>query len=152
MRDAPSRAQDLKDTAWRDDAACRDSAAEGFFPDSSDPREYDAPRAVCRRCPVRQECLADQLAWEGGSGSSARHGMYGGLTPEERHAVHRGRRGTEVTPRRHPVTPEQVEAIREALAAGMTLKGIRVLAGVTEWQLRAVMTDYGLSKPGRGAS
>lgn len=50
---------------WRDDAACRDSGAEGFFPDSSDPREYDAPRAVCRRCTVRQECLADQLAWEG---------------------------------------------------------------------------------------
>lgn len=137
---------------WRDDAACRDSGTEGFFPDSSDPREYDAPRAVCRRCTVRQECLADQLAWEGSIARGARHGMYGGLTPDERHAVHRGRRGTEVTPRRHPVTPEQVEAIREALAAGMTLKGIRVLVGVTEWQLRTVMTDYGLSKPGRSAS
>lgn len=135
-------------TTWRDDAACRDSGAEGFFPDSSDPREYDAPRAVCRRCTVRQECLADQLAWEGSIASGARHGMYGGLTPAERHA--RAPRPTR--PRRHPVTPEQVEAIREALAAGMTLKGIRVLVGVTEWQMRAVMAGYGLSKPGRSAS
>ena len=52
----------------------------------------------------------DSGAWEGSIASGARHGMYGGLTPTERHAVHRGRRGTEVTPRRHPVTPEQVEA------------------------------------------
>ena len=65
-------------TTWRDDAACRDSGAEGFFPDSSDPREYDAPRAVCRRCTVRQECLADQLAWEGSIASGARHGMQAG--------------------------------------------------------------------------
>ena len=83
---------------WRDDAACRDSGAEGFFPDSSDPLEYDAPRAVCRACPVREKCLTDQLAWEGGIASGARHGMFGGLTPAERYAVHRGRRGMEVTP------------------------------------------------------
>ena len=64
---------------WRADAGCRDSDPDLFFPEFND---YRAARAICRRCPVADECLADAMAdtYAGG------HGMRGGLTPPERRA------------------------------------------------------------------
>lgn len=35
-------------------------------------------------CPVREACLAWQMAWEAGTGVSSRHGVFGGLNPAER--------------------------------------------------------------------
>lgn len=47
-------------THWLDRAACRDVDPEIFFPTGSGvlgEREVIRAKAVCRRCPVRPECL-----------------------------------------------------------------------------------------------
>lgn len=57
-------------------AACRNEDLELFFA-VGDGREDEA-KAVCRRCPVRWECLTYALE------TRQRHGVWGGLTAEER--------------------------------------------------------------------
>lgn len=59
-----------------EEAACRTEDLEMFFA-VGDGREEQA-KAVCRRCPVRWECLTYALE------TRQRHGIWGGLTPEER--------------------------------------------------------------------
>lgn len=58
-----------------EDAACRDEDLDIFF--AVDGREEQA-KAVCRRCAVRWDCLTYALE------TRQRHGVWGGLTPEER--------------------------------------------------------------------
>ena len=84
---SPQRS-DAGGESWEMRAACREVVTEVFFPGdaSKDPRKWDGARAVCGACPVRAECLADALAVEGNRATS-RHGMFGGLTPEERAVV-----------------------------------------------------------------
>lgn len=76
---------------WRPEAACRGLDPEFFF--SSDEianrqerleREAEA-KAVCTRCIVRSDCLS--YALEAGE----RYGIWGGLNPQERRALGRGR-------------------------------------------------------------
>ncbi len=79
--------------AWRAEAACRGHDVELFFPTRSDPSTYyDAARAICSGCPVREDCLEAHLA--------EHHGCWGGLSPPERVALRR-RRGL-LAPRRRP--------------------------------------------------
>ncbi|MGH8984727.1 MAG: WhiB family transcriptional regulator [Acidimicrobiia bacterium] len=57
---------------WHDRAACRDEDPALFFP----PRGVSGAalaeaKAVCARCPVRGECLADALATGSSSASGA---------------------------------------------------------------------------------
>lgn len=59
-----------------EDAACRHEDLEMFFA-VGDGREENA-KAVCQRCPVRWECLTYALE------TRQRHGVWGGLTAEER--------------------------------------------------------------------
>lgn len=59
-----------------EEAACRNEDLELFFA-VGDGREEEA-KAVCRRCPVRWECLTYALE------TRQRHGVWGGLTPDER--------------------------------------------------------------------
>ena len=70
---------------WRDDAACRPGTnvdPELFFFDGKGTyaqTKFDIAKAICfGSCPVREECL--QYALE----SREAHGIYGGLTPDER--------------------------------------------------------------------
>nr|WP_238592108.1 WhiB family transcriptional regulator [Pseudonocardia sp. EC080625-04] len=44
-------------------------------------------KAICRRCPVLQACRAEALAWPG----AFTHGVVGGLSEDERHALLRRR-------------------------------------------------------------
>ena len=79
----------MTDTNWRVHAACRGVDPELFFPDSSteflngeagEPlvaAQVAAAKAVCRRCPVRQRCLAEAL-------ERIPYGIAGGLTAGER--------------------------------------------------------------------
>lgn len=50
---------------WREKAACLEVDTELFFaamwPDDLTQGDPEAARAVCRRCPVRRECKADQM-------------------------------------------------------------------------------------------
>lgn len=62
--------------AWMLEAACLDVDPEVFFP--VDHRDADSALAVCAACPVRAECL-DYANREG-----IRHGVWGGLTQQQR--------------------------------------------------------------------
>lgn len=46
-------------------------------------------QAVCSNCPleIKQECLEVAMKAEGTTGASGRHGVFGGLDPEERAAL-----------------------------------------------------------------
>lgn len=66
--------------------ACRDEDPELFFPigyvSPTDLTQIDQAKAVCRRCPVQNECL--QWAIEASQG----HGIWGAHTPNERATIH----------------------------------------------------------------
>ena len=70
---------------WRTRAACRPYASELFFPAKGEFRSSEIIRAkaICRECPVREECL--QTAMDG----REKIGIWGGFTPEERARLHR---------------------------------------------------------------
>ncbi|WP_020665978.1 WhiB family transcriptional regulator [Amycolatopsis nigrescens] len=73
---------------WRHRAACRDEDPELFFPISAvgpGARQAAAAKAVCARCPVRAECLGYA------SDNGLDHGIFGGLTEEERRELTRFR-------------------------------------------------------------
>jgi hypothetical protein len=69
---------DALDTEWRDQAACLDSNPDWWFPLPGASTQYDQAKAICDRCPVKAECLNYALALD------MRHGMWGGLIPQER--------------------------------------------------------------------
>ncbi|EID53436.1 WhiB family transcriptional regulator [Saccharomonospora xinjiangensis] len=79
---------------WWQDAACRDEDPELFFPVSDmgpGARQTARAKAVCARCPVRDQCL--RYALENGLD----HGIFGGLTERERRdLLHRNRRASRV--------------------------------------------------------
>ncbi|MSS84520.1 WhiB family transcriptional regulator [Actinomycetaceae bacterium WB03_NA08] len=89
---------------WTTSALCAQVDAELFFPpdgmrgEKLEQWEHDA-RQVCRECPVRRECLDEAMRHEHGKGRAYRHGMWGGLTPEQRISLELG-----VTLRRLPLT------------------------------------------------
>lgn len=74
------------DLAWHGQAACA-GLGDIMFPKSRDGRfvDYRAVVAICRTCPVLDECLAWALAAE------EPHGCWGGTTPTQRHRIARQR-------------------------------------------------------------
>ena len=71
---------------WRDRAACLGVDPELFFPiGNTGPAlmQIEEAKAVCRRCPVVDTCLA----WALESGQDA--GVWGGLSEDERRALKR---------------------------------------------------------------
>ena len=71
---------------WRRDAACADADPELFFPDGdirSARAQAKAAKLICRGCPVSASCLNWALA------SGHEHGIWGGLTEDERRRLHR---------------------------------------------------------------
>lgn len=74
---AAERVLSAPDASWRNQAACKSTTTpDRFFPIDYDSDESRATRLACRRCPVRQECLAE--------GMSHRDGIWGGTTPYQR--------------------------------------------------------------------
>ncbi|GLZ49237.1 hypothetical protein Acsp06_54220 [Actinomycetospora sp. NBRC 106375] len=79
----------MTDKNWQALAACRGVDPELFFPEATDElrdgaldeplvrRQVEAAKAVCRRCPVRERCLAEAL-------ERMPHGIAGGMTEQER--------------------------------------------------------------------
>ncbi|GGT78549.1 MULTISPECIES: WhiB family transcriptional regulator [Streptomyces] len=73
-------------TDWRIKAACRDEDPDLFFPvGSTGPSSLQAQEAktVCRRCPVREQCLAWAME------ERQDFGVWGGLDEAERRALRR---------------------------------------------------------------
>lgn len=80
---------------WEEHARCRVVGVEVFFPEGNGGRfraAADEAKAVCDGCPVRRQCLDYALRIEGGAEAGSRAGIWGGLTPRERHAIHRQQR------------------------------------------------------------
>jgi WhiB family redox-sensing transcriptional regulator len=74
---------------WRHRAACRDEDPELFFPISDvgpGARQTAQAKAVCARCPVREECLRYALD------NGLDYGIFGGLTERERRDLARRNR------------------------------------------------------------
>ncbi|GGZ96774.1 WhiB family transcriptional regulator [Streptomyces echinoruber] len=75
---------------WRDRAACRDEDPELFFPVGTGGTallQAEQAKAVCRRCPVTEQCLEFAL----GMGQAV--GVWGGTNETERRALQRRRAG-----------------------------------------------------------
>lgn len=80
---------------WSERAACRGKPTEWWFPSALEinrrhhPTAAEAaPRAVaiCKACPVRDECLEHAMA------TKCSDGVFGGLSPQERNRLARKRR------------------------------------------------------------
>jgi|SRR5580700_3783744 WhiB family redox-sensing transcriptional regulator len=70
---------------WMSRGACRSEDPELFFPVTTYGaalRQVNAAKAVCRACAVRAACLSFGL-------QTSQDGIWGGTTPEERHALRR---------------------------------------------------------------
>ena len=63
---------------WRRFAACRSADPELFFPGTASGRQEQEAKAICAGCSVRGQCLAFATL------TSQEHGIWGGLTDEER--------------------------------------------------------------------
>ncbi|MEU3597168.1 WhiB family transcriptional regulator [Streptomyces sp. NPDC006798] len=75
----------LGDQTWQNQAACHTSPSgdpDLFFPEPDEIDRIRAAKTLCARCPVRRTCL--DAALENGD----RDGIRGGLTEEERDALH----------------------------------------------------------------
>lgn len=77
---SPSLASPEPKHVWQDDAACLEIGDYLFFPEKG--KSYDEARKICKRCDVREQCLAYALATE--PYAESRQGMFGGLSPDER--------------------------------------------------------------------
>jgi WhiB family redox-sensing transcriptional regulator len=82
-----------REAVWQDFAACRGKDVRLFFP--ADGQTSPLAVATCRRCPVRQACLAEALA------DPALVGIWGGTTDEQRRRLRNGGGGSP-TPARLP--------------------------------------------------
>ncbi|MCA1692118.1 MAG: WhiB family transcriptional regulator [Actinobacteria bacterium] len=72
---------DWDNESWRDEAACRHTDADLFFPVGTTGAaigQIEAAKEVCRSCPVQRACL--QFALE----TNEEAGIWGGLGEDER--------------------------------------------------------------------
>lgn len=74
---------------WWRDAACRDVDVRVFFPERGDAFGFSVARAICGRCPVRSECLADALSYPDSEG------VWAGTTAADRRRM-RGTAGQSI--------------------------------------------------------
>lgn len=80
------RTVDWDENAWREHAACRDSAPELFFPIGATGlalEQIEAAKTICARCPVLIECL--EFALE----TNQEAGVWGGTSEDERRHLRR---------------------------------------------------------------
>lgn len=61
---------------WRDEALCSGRDAEVFFPEEG--QSAIVAKGICRRCPVRADCLAHAVQHR------ERYGIWGGFTEHAR--------------------------------------------------------------------
>lgn len=71
---------------WIKQAACRGMSTSVFFVEHGQGKDVKHAIAICRRCPVREDCLEYALA------NGERFGVWGGLTVNQREKVRDDRR------------------------------------------------------------
>lgn len=77
---------DWDNEGWRDEAACRHTDADLFFPTGTKGAAIGqilAAKAVCRGCPAREPCLRFALE------SNQEAGVWGGKDEDERRMLRR---------------------------------------------------------------
>ena len=79
---------DLLRPRWMRKAACGGQGFDPWFPIEEFSEEADVARQICSGCRVRPECLDYALA------AGIRHGMWGGLSAQERAALLASARAT----------------------------------------------------------
>ena len=72
------------DVLWTE-AKCRGVDSDVFF----EPENYHQAVMICRRCPVRMQCLEYALSFQF---DLDRYGIFGGQTPDQRAMIRRNRR------------------------------------------------------------
>lgn len=85
---ASSLALGAADNRWRDQALCRETDPELFFPVGTTGialAQIDRAKQVCRECPVSEPCLDFALA------TNQDAGIWGGLSEEDRRHIRRQR-------------------------------------------------------------
>lgn len=89
VRQAPGPVSKIEN--WGERRACKDwdfkANGDPFFPASAAEADTKEARQICQACPVRLACLEDSIT----SPFSRKHGIYGGLTGEERYRIFRNR-------------------------------------------------------------
>ena len=87
---------DWDNEGWRDQAACRSSDPELFFPSGSTGPALDqiqAATSICRSCPAQGPCL--QFALE----TNQEAGIWGGTDEDERRKIRRAWRASRRLPK-----------------------------------------------------
>ena len=84
---SPARHRSRGDQTWQNEAVCQPTEyhpvdPDIFFPEPDEMDKIRAAKALCAQCPVQRTCL--DAALEGGD----THGIRGGLTEQEREALH----------------------------------------------------------------
>jgi len=73
----------VKKGAWSDQAACRGTDTEIFYPANAE--EEAEALSICATCPVRAQCLEYAIH------NRETYGIWGGATPEQRRRMRRER-------------------------------------------------------------
>jgi WhiB family redox-sensing transcriptional regulator len=74
----------VRDDHWTNYGACLGMSTELFFPiGETASGQAELAKGICRRCPVREECLQDALD------NRIKHGIWGGTTEGEREKLTR---------------------------------------------------------------
>src|SRR5882762_7953430 len=81
-----------EDVEWMAKARCLGMDPSLFFPHENDSPESEQAKDVCKRCPVRQECLEFAIK------NHENYGIWGGLTEMERRREIRLRRMKRLNP------------------------------------------------------
>lgn len=139
---------------WRVRAACRDEDPDLFHPVTESKAHHQQiaeAKAVCARCPVEMDCLADALGQP-----SVTAGIWGGTTEAERAqmvraghrvappasaadgvAVERGLRGPEAAVGMHE--HDRAALMQHLTEQGMTVSAVAARAGTSPKTVRRVL-------------
>jgi len=129
--------------AWLDQAACRDTDPDQFFPEPGEHTKAAEAKAICAGCQVRDQCR--DLAVNAANGIDADHGVFGGTLPTERSRL-RGNTFPE------PSSYRQRRDLAEAAHTLANQVGLRQAAkqlGIHREVLKAAWTQWGLAMPER---
>ena len=109
---------------WRDEAACRGTDLEVFFPGRGESAE--TARRICARCPVGQPCLDYAIS------NGIVHGIWGGLAERDRRALR--------TRHLSGARRERDDAIAAASAIGYSQAAIGRAFGLTHTSVSRVLS------------
>lgn len=73
----------LRRESWMEQGLCAQVDGDLFYADKGDWANTIKAKMVCRRCPVRRECLLYALE------NNEQHGVWGGMTPQQRKDLRR---------------------------------------------------------------